>query len=69
MARTLTAQGLIQLPSLTAEETVTLATKLITTAESAGALPGNARAGVRDRWASGHGLARRADRAAPAWSP
>ena len=48
MARTLTAQGLIQLPSLTAEETVTLATKLITTAESAGPLPGNARAALDD---------------------
>ena len=48
MARTLTAQGLIQLPSLTAEETVTLATKLITTAESAGALPGNARSALDD---------------------
>ncbi len=48
MARTLTAQGLIQLPSLTAEETVTLGTKLITTAESAGALPGNAHAALAD---------------------
>ena len=49
MARTLTAQGLIQLPSLTAEETVTLATKLITTAESASAVPGNARAALDGR--------------------
>jgi len=52
MAGTLTAQGLIQLPSLTAEETVTLATKLITAAQSASTLPGNAPTALDDVKAS-----------------